>query len=341
MRHTRSAMLDVLRADYVRTARAKGLLERSVVLKHALRNALVPIVTLSTLLFGELLAGAVLTEQVFTIPGFGKLVVDAVFNRDYAVVQGVVLCTAFGFIVLEPARRRVSTSCSTRACAEEPEAVAAILPIDDAERWPPSARASWRKFLRNRAALVGGALRPRLRAGGDRGPSSRPRRPDRRPASSRSARRPRPPSGSAPTSSAATCSRASSGAPGRRSWRASSRSLIAVAARRAARPRRRLLRRLGRRASSRASPRRCCACPFLILAIALGRVPRPEPDQRHDRDRHRGDADLHPPDPRPGSRGEDRGLRGGRPRHRPARPLDRASATSCRTCCRRSWCSRP
>jgi peptide/nickel transport system permease protein len=100
MRHTRSAMLDVLRADYVRTARAKGLPERSVVLKHALRNALVPIVTLSTLLFGELLGGAVLTEQVFSIPGFGKLVVDAVFTRDYAVVQGVVLCTAFGFIVL-------------------------------------------------------------------------------------------------------------------------------------------------------------------------------------------------------------------------------------------------
>jgi peptide/nickel transport system permease protein len=100
MRHTRSAMLGVLRSDYIRTARAKGLLSRKVVLKHALRNALVPIVTLSTLLFGELLAGAVLTEQIFTIPGFGKLIVDAVFNRDYAVVQGVVLCTAVGFIFM-------------------------------------------------------------------------------------------------------------------------------------------------------------------------------------------------------------------------------------------------
>jgi peptide/nickel transport system permease protein len=100
MRHTRSAMLSVLRSDYVRTAKAKGLLSRSVILKHALRNALIPIVTLSTLLFGELLAGAVLTEQIFTIPGFGKLVVDAVFNRDYAVVQGVVLCTAVGFIFM-------------------------------------------------------------------------------------------------------------------------------------------------------------------------------------------------------------------------------------------------
>jgi peptide/nickel transport system permease protein len=100
MRHTRGAMLSVLRADYIRTARAKGLLPRAVVLRHAFRNALVPIVTVATLLFGELLGGAVLTEQVFTIPGFGKMVVDAVFTRDYAVVQGVVLCVATGFILL-------------------------------------------------------------------------------------------------------------------------------------------------------------------------------------------------------------------------------------------------
>jgi peptide/nickel transport system permease protein len=100
MRHTRSAMLQVMSADYIRTARAKGLGERIVVLKHGLRNALVPVVTLGALEFGELLSGAVLTEQVFTIPGFGKLIVDAVFNRDYAVVQGVVLCTATAYIVL-------------------------------------------------------------------------------------------------------------------------------------------------------------------------------------------------------------------------------------------------
>lgn len=100
MRHTRAAMLEVLRADYVRTARAKGLRERVVILRHALRNALMPIVTLTTLLFGELLGGAVLTEQVFSIPGFGKMIVDAVFNRDYAVVQGVVLCVAVGFVLL-------------------------------------------------------------------------------------------------------------------------------------------------------------------------------------------------------------------------------------------------
>jgi peptide/nickel transport system permease protein len=100
MRHTRSAMLEVLGLDYIRTARAKGLLPRAVILKHAFRNALIPIVTLSTLLFGQLLAGAVLTEQVFTIPGFGKLIVDAVFNRDYGVVQGVVLCTGIAFILM-------------------------------------------------------------------------------------------------------------------------------------------------------------------------------------------------------------------------------------------------
>ncbi|RVV96767.1 ABC transporter permease [Mesobaculum littorinae] len=100
MRHTRSAMLSVLTSDYVRTARAKGLSERRVILKHAFRNALTPIVTLSALLFGELIAGAVLTEQIFTVPGFGKLIVDAVFNRDYAVVQGIVLVTAVGFIVM-------------------------------------------------------------------------------------------------------------------------------------------------------------------------------------------------------------------------------------------------
>ena len=100
MRHTRSAMLQVLSSDYVRTARAKGLNERSVVLKHALRNALIPVITLGALELGTLLSGAVLTEQVFTIPGFGKLIVDAVFNRDYAVVQGVVLFTATAYIVL-------------------------------------------------------------------------------------------------------------------------------------------------------------------------------------------------------------------------------------------------
>lgn len=100
MRHTRSSMLQVLAADYVRTARAKGLRERVVVMKHALRNALTPVITLGALELGTLLSGAVLTEQVFTIPGFGKLIIDSVFNRDYAVVQGVVLVTATAYILL-------------------------------------------------------------------------------------------------------------------------------------------------------------------------------------------------------------------------------------------------
>ncbi len=100
MRHTRSAMLQVMSADYVRTARAKGLSRRVVILRHGLRNALTPVITLGALEFGTLLSGAVLTEQVFTIPGFGKLIVDAVFNRDYAVVQGVVLVTGTAYILL-------------------------------------------------------------------------------------------------------------------------------------------------------------------------------------------------------------------------------------------------
>ena len=100
MRHTRSAMLQAMTSDYVRTARAKGLTERVVVLKHAMRNALTPVITLGALELGTLLSGAVLTEQVFSIPGFGKLIVDSVFNRDYAVVQGVTLVTATTYILL-------------------------------------------------------------------------------------------------------------------------------------------------------------------------------------------------------------------------------------------------
>jgi peptide/nickel transport system permease protein len=100
MRHTRSAMLQTLDADYVRTARAKSVPERLVVLKHALRNALIPIITLGAIEFGRLLSGAVLTEQIFAIPGFGKLLVDGVFNRDYAVVQAVVLVSAALYLAL-------------------------------------------------------------------------------------------------------------------------------------------------------------------------------------------------------------------------------------------------
>ncbi|TKT75696.1 ABC transporter permease [Aquamicrobium sp. LC103] len=100
MRHTRNSMLSVLKQDYVRTARAKGLKERIVIVRHALRNGLIPVVTTGTLHLGELLSGAVLTEQVFGIPGFGKMIVDGVFSRDYAVVQAVILCSAVIFLIL-------------------------------------------------------------------------------------------------------------------------------------------------------------------------------------------------------------------------------------------------
>lgn len=98
-RVTRTTMLDVLEADYVRTARSKGLRERIVVYKHALRNALVPVVTVIGLQFGYVLDGAVIVEVVFQRPGLGKLLVDAVFARNYPVVQGVVLLTGVLFVL--------------------------------------------------------------------------------------------------------------------------------------------------------------------------------------------------------------------------------------------------
>ncbi len=100
MRMTRGAMLDVLPADFVRTARAKGLPDRRVVWRHALRPALAPIVTLVGLQLGQLLGGVVVTETVFAWPGVGKLAVDAIFARDFPVVQGAILLTASLFVVV-------------------------------------------------------------------------------------------------------------------------------------------------------------------------------------------------------------------------------------------------
>ena len=100
MRQMRSSMLGVLKQDFVRTAHAKGQRGAAVITRHAMRNALIPVITILGLQLGALLSGAVLTEQVFTLPGFGKLVVDAVFNRDYAVVQGVVVVTAVAYIAI-------------------------------------------------------------------------------------------------------------------------------------------------------------------------------------------------------------------------------------------------
>ena len=100
VRMTRSAMLEVLGQDYVRTARAKGLRQRLVVNKHALRNALLPVVTVVGLSFGTLLSGAILTETVFSWPGIGKWVYDAIAARDYPIIQGGVLFVAFVFVVV-------------------------------------------------------------------------------------------------------------------------------------------------------------------------------------------------------------------------------------------------
>jgi peptide/nickel transport system permease protein len=99
MRLTRAMLLEVLRQDYVRTARAKGLSESSIIRGHVLKNALIPVVTVLGLQLGTLIGGAVITEYVFALPGVGRLVVDAVFARDYPLVQGVVLLIAVGFIL--------------------------------------------------------------------------------------------------------------------------------------------------------------------------------------------------------------------------------------------------
>jgi len=93
-RFLRSSLLEVLNQDYVRTARAKGIAERLVIVKHALRNALIPVITVLGLQLGGLLGGAVVTEQIFSVPGFGRLLVDAVFTRDLPVIQGMVLTSA-------------------------------------------------------------------------------------------------------------------------------------------------------------------------------------------------------------------------------------------------------
>ncbi|MGW1340479.1 ABC transporter permease [Kribbella sp. NPDC002412] len=100
MRQTRSSMLDALSADYIRTAEAKGLSPRAVIGRHALRNSLIVVITIVGLQLGALISGAVVTERIFALPGFGKLTVDAVFQRDYPVIQAVVLVTATAYILI-------------------------------------------------------------------------------------------------------------------------------------------------------------------------------------------------------------------------------------------------
>ncbi len=97
-RMTRSSMLDVIGQDYIRTARAKGVKERIVIYRHALKNALIPVVTVVGLQFGGLLGGAVLTETVFAVNGMGKLIIDSIMARDFPVVQGTILVVALLFV---------------------------------------------------------------------------------------------------------------------------------------------------------------------------------------------------------------------------------------------------
>ena len=99
-RMVRTAMLEELGQDYVRTARAKGLPERVVVYRHALRNAMIPIITLVGLQFGALLAGAIVTEKIFSWPGIGQLTVSAISNRDYALVQGCILAVGLTYVLV-------------------------------------------------------------------------------------------------------------------------------------------------------------------------------------------------------------------------------------------------
>ncbi|MBI4046657.1 MAG: ABC transporter permease, partial [Devosia nanyangense] len=99
-RISRSAMLDVLRDDYVRTARAKGVPQRRTIWRHAFPNALIPVVTLCGVEFGYLLGGAVIVEQIFALPGLGRMVLDAISQRDYALVQGSVLFVALNFLIV-------------------------------------------------------------------------------------------------------------------------------------------------------------------------------------------------------------------------------------------------
>jgi len=100
MRMTRSSLLEVLQLDFIRTARAKGVLERLIILRHALRNALIPVVTVVGLQAGALLGGAIITETIFALPGVGRLLVDAIFQRDFPIVQGVVLLLAVNFLLV-------------------------------------------------------------------------------------------------------------------------------------------------------------------------------------------------------------------------------------------------
>ena len=100
MRQLRSSMLEVLSADYVRTANAKGLGQRAVLVRHALRNAVIPVVTVMGIRMGLLLGGAVITETIFALPGVGRLAVESIYGRDYPMLEGVVMFSALAVLVI-------------------------------------------------------------------------------------------------------------------------------------------------------------------------------------------------------------------------------------------------
>ena len=208
-RLTRSTLLDILGQDFVRTARAKGLVERAVVLRHALKNALIPIVTVVGVQAGYLLGGAVLTETVFAWPGVGTLMVQGILARDFPLVQGCVLVIALVFVFFNLAVDLLY------ACARSPDPVR-VTPPTTVDRGPdrdapgaPAIASRGRRWPSSR-----GGRWPRC---------SRPACPLLDPDAVDTPNRLRPPGDaralrSAPTSSAATCWPAWSGARGSRCW---------------------------------------------------------------------------------------------------------------------------
>ena len=316
MRQMRSAMLDSLGADYVRTARAKGLSERSVVGKHALRNSLITVTTIIGLQLGALISGAVITEQIFGIAGFGRLTIDAVNQRDYALHPGGGARRRDRLRRRQPARRR-------RVLAPEPahphrrEAVVTV--VEDAAIDLASPRARRRRRAPEAARPAAGRD-PRLRGRDHVHPRRDPRAGDRAVLAlgdglRRAARAAvLGPPARARTSSDATSSRGSSGAPARRSRRRA-RDLPRDGDRRADRARRRLLPRLGR-PGDLARDRRRARLPVPDPRRRARRDPRPVAAERHDRARRRRRSGVRPRRARRDARAARGGLRprGGRER---------------------------
>ncbi len=120
MRYTRNSMIEVLQSDFVRTARAKGLRRRAVILRHALRNAILPVITVAGFNTGYLLGGAIVIEEVFALPGMGRLALYAIYQRDYPVIQGIVLVIASLFVLVNLATDLVYGSADPRIRLDRP-----------------------------------------------------------------------------------------------------------------------------------------------------------------------------------------------------------------------------